>query len=79
MTGPTWGDTVRIRENAPSKWRPGAYADVCGITEIETADQARTFECPIGTMVYLVEFTDGSDVEVPENFVEEDPKLPWHS
>ena len=79
MTRPTWGDLVRLSEKAPAKWRPGAYASVCGMIKVETALHAETFECPIGTMVYTVEYPDGSSVQVPENFLEQNPQFPWQA
>jgi hypothetical protein len=79
MRRPTWGDSVNISEKAPPQWRPGAYASVCGITVIENERMASLYECPIGTTVYLVEFADGSAVEVPEDSIEEDPQYPWQA
>ena len=66
----TWGDTVRIKQNASPEMRPGTLAAVCGIREVESTDQSEQFDCAIGTILYLVEFGDGESVEIPENFVE---------
>jgi hypothetical protein len=41
-------------------------ASVVSITPVETADQEETFGFPIGTVMYRVEFGDGSDILVPE-------------
>jgi hypothetical protein len=38
--------------------------------EAETAEDAKRFGCAIGTTLYLVEFGDGSSVEVPDAVVE---------
>ena len=70
MTDPTWGDTVRIKPNAKPEQRPGELAAVCGLREVETEEQARRFDCPIGTTLYLVEYGDGLAVEVPATIVE---------
>jgi hypothetical protein len=70
VTDPAWGDTVRINANAKPEHRPGVRAAVCGLREVETEDQAREFDCPIGTRLYLVEYGDGVAVEVPATFVE---------
>jgi hypothetical protein len=67
----TWGDTVKLTANAavPAE-RRCAIAAVCGIRNIETEDQARTFRAPIGSKLYLVEFADGDSVELPEGQLE---------
>jgi hypothetical protein len=70
VTNPTWGDTVRIRLNAKPEQRPGVLAAVCGLREVETEEQARQFGCPIGTTLYLVEYGDGTAIEVPADIVE---------
>lgn len=70
MSSPTWGDTVRIKEGASPEMRPGTLAAVCGMREVETAEQSEQFGCAIGTTLYLVEFGDGASVEIPEELVE---------
>lgn len=40
--------------------------EVVGITAVENARQAEVFNVPIGTVLYTVEFADGSDALVPE-------------
>jgi hypothetical protein len=70
MSRPTWGDTVRIKNHTSPAMRPGNLAAVCGMREVETPEQAKQFGCAIGTTVYLIEFGDGSSVEIPEAFVE---------
>ena len=39
---------------------------IVGITAVESVQQAETFNFPIGTVLYTVEFADGSDALVPE-------------
>jgi hypothetical protein len=70
MRSPTWGDTVRIKNDASQAMRPGSLAAVCGMREVETVEQAKQFGCAIGTTLYLIEFGDGSSIEVPEAFLE---------
>lgn len=70
MTSPSWGDTVRIKDSASPTMRPGSLAAVCGMREVETAEQAKQFGSAIGTTLYLVEFGDGSSLEIPEEYVE---------
>ena len=70
MSSLTWGDTVRVKAGASPERRPGACAEVCGIREIETPEQARQFEAPLGSKLYLVEFGDGQALEIPEIWIE---------
>ena len=66
----TWGDLVRVKEDAPASMRPGSVAEVVGIREIETHEQARQFGAAIGGKVYLIEFGNGDAVEVPASTIE---------
>lgn len=70
MRRPKWGDTVRVNDDVPPMMRPGCLASVCGMREIETAEQAGQFGCAIGTVVFLVEFGDGSSLEIPGAFLD---------
>ena len=70
MTSPTWGDSVRIKESAAPEMRPRALADVCGMREVETPEQAKQFNCTIGTTIYVVEFGDGTSLEIPAAYIE---------
>jgi YD repeat-containing protein len=65
-----WGDTVRVKAGAQPERRPGAIAEVVGIREIEAAEQARQFDAPIGSTLYLIEFGDGTSIEIPKAWVE---------
>jgi hypothetical protein len=66
----TWGQSVRVSDKAPNDYRPGQYASVCGIREIARDDPSMPHE-PIGTPMYIIEFSDGSSIEVPEQLLEE--------
>lgn len=66
----TWGDEVRVRIGAAAAMRPGAYAAVVGIREVEDYANARKFQVTIGSTLYLIEFGDGSAIEIPEAWVE---------
>lgn len=70
MTDPTWGDTVRIKLNATPEQRPGGFASVCGLRQVETEEQARQLGYPVGTTLFLVEYGDGVAMEVPSAAVE---------
>jgi hypothetical protein len=60
----TWGDTVRISDDAPSEFRPGARAAVCGFREIDKG--VNDTEAP---RLVLVEFSEGNAIEIPETFL----------
>lgn len=66
----TWGDTVRVKANAPISMRPGAVAEVVGIRDINTPDQAAQFDIPVGATVYLIEFGNGDSMEVADKWLE---------
>lgn len=65
-----WGDTVQVKAGAQPERRPGAVAEVVGIREVENEDQARQFKAPIGSDLYLIEFGDGTSLEIPEAWLE---------
>jgi hypothetical protein len=73
MSEPTWGDTVLVSQQAPRRLRPGELAEIVGIRHINSPNQADQFAAPIGTRVYLVEFSDGIALEVPEKWIEVAP------
>lgn len=56
----TWGDSVRVATAAPSEFRPGAYAAVCGVTEPD-ATRSEHF--------YTIEYDDGSSVQIAEGYL----------
>ncbi len=66
----TWGDTVIISNLAPESFRPGSYASVCGMRQVETAVQASEHGCTVGETLYLVEFGDGWSVELTGNWID---------
>jgi hypothetical protein len=40
---------------------------VVGVTQIENQEQAKHLNYPVGTILYTVEFSDGTDAFVSEN------------
>lgn len=70
MTKFTWGDSVCVKADAPEQYQPGEGASVCGLAEIETDARAIKYDCPIGSMIYTIEFGAGSSIEVPERWPE---------
>lgn len=68
----TWGDSVIIRKNSPAKFHPGEFASVCGFYKVQSKETAKELECKIGDWVYTVEFGGGSDIQVPECYLDRD-------
>jgi hypothetical protein len=54
-----FGDSVQLADNL----KPCA---VVGVTHVESVQQAEALNVPLGTVLYTVEFGDGSDALVPE-------------
>ena len=50
----TWGDTVRVRSDAPEENRPGSMGSVCGLPDPRRDDDDQ----------YLVEFSDGHSIQI---------------
>lgn len=65
----SWGDEVQIKSSAPLQFNPNAYGSVCGLRSIESESIANQFLQPIGTNLYLVEFSNGKAIEIPEIFL----------
>ncbi len=73
----TSNDGVKIKKNLPKKFHPEKSAIVCGVdpNPISTEIEAQEFLCDIGEIVYTVEFSDGSSIEIAENHLESDPEF----
>ena len=65
-----WGDTVKIKYEAPKDFRPGEIVSVCAMVEISLEDLKvdPTLIEPI--WLYTVEFGTGDSIEVPECYLE---------
>lgn len=70
-----WGDSVIIRKNSPARFHPGEFASVCGFYKVQSKETAKELECKIGDWVYTVEFEDGSDIQVPEGYLDRDSSI----
>ncbi len=66
----TWGDTVRVRHDAPSKFQPGKTGSVCSVDLTETEHRAKRTGAAIGEYCHVVEWNDGSDIEIPAKWLE---------
>lgn len=62
-------ENVVIAENAPAKFRPSQLAWVISGQVVENELQAKTLGYPVGTLLYLVEYMDGSDMKMPGEFI----------
>lgn len=66
----TWGETVLIKKDAPSKFQPGKIASVCSITKVNNSYLAEKYDSQIGALIYLVEFKNGKAITIPEKYLE---------
>ena len=57
----TWGDAVRVVTSAPAEYRPSSAASVVGMRLDPRAENA---------VLVLVEFGDGSTVELPSTMLQ---------
>ena len=62
-------ENVAIAENAPAKFRPLELAWVISGRVVEDDVQAQAVGYPVNAILYLVEYADGSDVEIPGEFL----------
>jgi len=65
----TWGDTVSISPDAPVEFRPGAGGAVVGLPDSGVRGPAPDSETGKHSLLYLVEFSDGEAIEVPEAYL----------
>lgn len=68
-----YGDEVIFRETGPSGNSVERQCSVVGITPVEAESQVPLFGHPLGTVLYTIEFGDGSDKLVPEDGLEHLP------
>jgi hypothetical protein len=61
-----YGDEVVLRTKDDAGSLAEKRCAVVGITPVESEEQAKYFDRPIGTVLYTVEFGDGTDALVPE-------------
>jgi hypothetical protein len=69
-----YGDEVIFKEASPGGHWAERICCVVGITIVETEEQIQVFGHPTGTILYTVEFRDGSDQLVPEHALEPIPR-----
>jgi hypothetical protein len=66
-----FGQEVRYEQSEGADSSAASLACVVGVTPIETAEQAKVFGYPRGTVLYTIEFGDGTDKLVPEGDLKE--------
>ena len=65
----TYNDTVRVKQAAPARCRPGELASVVGISLEAERSGAFLKAFPRG-ILYTIEFEDGNSVQLHEDLVE---------
>jgi hypothetical protein len=68
LVGPTsitYGDSVKVSEEAPPRFCPGESGSVFAIGRVDHPDRAAKLGVDLGTIMLGVERGDGSDFEVP--------------
>ncbi len=64
-----WNDEVVVANDAPEKFGPSKIAAVVGMRVVENELQASAAGFPVGAVLYMIEFSDGSMVELPASFL----------
>ncbi len=65
-----YGQGVHLIASAPPPLKTGIEVAIVGMTELDQEREILSVRCPIGSHVYLIEYPDGSSVEVPQIFIE---------
>ena len=66
----TYGDTVKIRDDAPDRFRPGEIASVFSVDECDNDVLSKHADAELGEYVYGVEFKDGRDTQLAERWLD---------
>jgi len=61
-----YGDGVVLRIKDEAGKVVEKECEIVGITPVENEEQAKDFKYPVGTVLYTVEFGDGTDALVSE-------------
>ena len=65
-----WEEAVHVTEDAPRKYRPSGIGVIVGMRTIETEIQSKGASCPIGSVLFQVEFgDDGEIIEMLEAYI----------
>lgn len=71
-----YGDDVLVMARNSDGNSLNRTGTVVGILSVENAEQARIFEYPIRTVLYTIEFSDGSDALLPEEHLKDVVRQP---
>lgn len=69
----SWGETVKVKNLAPSHLKPGYVGSICGMRQIFSNESAKAYMCKEGDWVYTVEYIGGIDNEIAECYLEKYP------
>lgn len=65
-----WGKTVKVKDTALSTFRAGEIVSVCGMTKTDSKVLADKYGSYICEWIYTIEYLGGSDIEIPERYLE---------
>ncbi len=65
-----WNEVVKVKIDAPIQFHPGKIASICGMEKVKFEDFAEEYNIKKGDWVYTIEFNDGSDITIPELYLE---------
>jgi hypothetical protein len=66
----TWNDVVTIKKEVPVEFHPGEIGVICGMSQIKFEDVGKKYHSKLGNWIYTVEFSGGSDIQIPEIYLE---------
>lgn len=69
-----WGETVKVKNNAPIHLNPGQVGSICGMRQISSEEGAKIYLCHKNDWVYTVEYIGGLDKEIAEIYLEKYPE-----
>jgi hypothetical protein len=65
-----WNNVVIVKNDAPKYLHPGEIASICGMEKVEFENVAKRYHTEIGNWIYTIEFNDGSDITIPEMYLD---------
>jgi hypothetical protein len=64
-----YGDQIKINQNAPIKFRPGEIGSIYSITILDSEYLSKKNNLPLGSILFGIEYIDGTDCQVPEEYL----------
>ena len=65
-----WNEYVIVSSNAPMEIHSNENAYIVGMEKVNNDKLAKEYNTSIGKWIYTIEFDDGSDVTIPEEYLE---------